>query len=66
MPLSDPRPYPRLTLEPIDRVLREVARYFTLLDCYRTGQQGLLAPTGEQLELFSSERLYKTRIALSD
>jgi hypothetical protein len=57
MPQVDPRPYPRLAPEQIDRVLREVARYFALMDRYRTRQHGLLAPKGEQLELFPSERL---------
>jgi hypothetical protein len=50
--LSDLRPYPRLTPGQIARVVREVARYLALMDGYR-----FVAPKGEQLELFSSERL---------
>jgi hypothetical protein len=57
MPQVDPRPYPRLAPEQIDRVLHEVARYFAIMDRDRPGQHGRLAPKGEQFELFSSERL---------
>jgi len=60
MPLSDPRPYPRLTAEQIDHMLREVVLYLTLMAHYRLGQHGPGAPKEEQLELFSdgtSERL---------
>jgi hypothetical protein len=48
----DPRPYPRLTAEQKDNVLREVALYLSL--------QAPVPTEGEQLELFppgTSERL---------
>ena len=56
----DPRPYPKLTPEQKDRMLRQVAWYLTLMARYRLGQHRLIASTGEQLELFpsgTSERL---------
>jgi hypothetical protein len=60
MPLSDPRPYPRLTAEQKDHMVREVVLYLALMARYRLAQQGSMATNGEQLELFSagtSERL---------
>jgi hypothetical protein len=60
MPLSDPRPYPRLTPAQIDDVCREVTLYLALMARYHLAQQGSMATNGEQLELFpggTSERL---------
>jgi hypothetical protein len=57
MPLSDSRPYPRLTAEQQDNVLRQVALYLALQDSQRPVKIGAVTPTGEQLELFPPERL---------
>jgi hypothetical protein len=53
MPLSDPRPYPRLTAEQMDRLLPQVALYLALQDRFRSAQHDAIATKGEQLELFS-------------
>jgi hypothetical protein len=56
----DPRPYPKLTPEQKDRMLRQVAWYLATMARYRIGQQGAVEAAGEQLELFpagTSERL---------
>jgi hypothetical protein len=45
----DPRPYPRLSAEQIDNMLRQVALYLSL--------QTPVTTEGEQLELFPPERL---------
>jgi hypothetical protein len=34
----DPRPYPRLTAEQLDNVLRQVALYLALMDWCRSGR----------------------------
>jgi hypothetical protein len=60
MPLSDSRPYPRLTAEQIENVCREVVLYLAIMERYRLAQHRPFPPTGEQLELFlggTSERL---------
>jgi hypothetical protein len=60
MPLSDLRPYPRLTAEQKEAVCREVALYLAIMDRYRLAPHATVAPKGEQLELFpagTSERL---------
>jgi hypothetical protein len=58
----DPRPYPRLTAEQIDHVLRQVALYLAVNDWCRAGHHArdVVDPSrhtpvtteGEQLELF--------------
>jgi hypothetical protein len=53
MPLSDPRPYPRLTAEQKDHVCREVVLYLALMDRDRLAQHRPETRKGEQLELFS-------------
>jgi hypothetical protein len=53
----DPRPYPRLTREQIECILREVKWYLTTMEHYRLAQRHPVAPQGEQLELFPAERL---------
>jgi hypothetical protein len=53
MYILDPRPYPRLTAEQMDRLLPQVALYFALQDRFRATQHGAVATEGEQLELFS-------------
>jgi hypothetical protein len=56
----DPRPYPRLSAEQKNRLLRQVAWYLAAMAPYQSGQQRLVVSTGEQLELFpagTSERL---------
>jgi len=55
MPLLDPRPYPRLTEEQKDRILRQVVLYLAMQDSQRPVKIGTVAPQGEQLELFSPE-----------
>jgi hypothetical protein len=60
MPLSDARPYPRLTPAQKEAVCAEVVLYLALMARYRLAQHGSVATNGEQLELFSagtSERL---------
>jgi hypothetical protein len=52
MPLLNPRPYPRLTAEQMDRLLPQVALYLALQDRFRSAQHDAVAITGEQLELF--------------
>jgi hypothetical protein len=66
----DPRPYPRLTAEQKDNMLRELALYLARMDWCRSGHQARdfvdpsiqtpVTTEGEQLELFApdtSERL---------
>jgi hypothetical protein len=56
----DPRPYPRLTAEQMDRLLPQVALYLALQDRFRAAQHGAVTTKGEQFELFppeTSERL---------
>jgi hypothetical protein len=60
----DPRPYPRLTAEQIDNMLRQVALYLALMDWCRSGHdvrdfdyvrhsiQARAMTEAEQLELF--------------
>jgi hypothetical protein len=52
-----PRPYPRLTPEQMERILRELARHLPTMDRYRLAQRRPVAPQGEQLELFPAGRL---------
>jgi hypothetical protein len=49
----DPRPYPRLTEEQMDRLFPQVALYLALQDRFRSAQHDAVATKGEQLELFS-------------
>jgi hypothetical protein len=66
----DPRPYPRLTAEQMDRLLPQVAQYLAVTDWCRAGRHARdfvdpsihmpVTTEGEQLELFppeTSERL---------
>jgi hypothetical protein len=53
----DPRPYPRLTAEQMERILREVKWYLATMDRYRLAQRRPVAPQEEQTELFPAERL---------
>jgi hypothetical protein len=56
----DPRPYPRLSAEQMDRLFPQVALYLALQDSPRPVKIGTVTPKGEQLELFppeTSERL---------
>jgi len=70
MYLLDPRPYPRLTDEQMDNILRQVALYLAMMDWCRSGHHARdfvdpsihtrVTTKGEQLELFApgmSERL---------
>lgn len=60
MPLSDSRPYPRLTPEQMDNICREVVLYLAMMDRYRLAQHRPVALVGGQLEVFlagTSERL---------
>ena len=49
----DPRPYPRLSPEQKERILRQVAEYFTAMEHYQSGQHRPATSAGEQLDLFS-------------
>jgi hypothetical protein len=51
----DPRPYPRLTAEQMDRLFPQVAQYVALQDRFRAAQYGAVATEGEQLELLPPE-----------
>jgi hypothetical protein len=51
----DPRPYPRLTAEQMDRLLPQVALYLAMQDRFRSAQHDAVATKGEQLELFAPE-----------
>jgi hypothetical protein len=57
MSLSDPQPYPRLTAEQKEHMLREVVLYLATMERYRLAQRHSVAPQGEQLKLFPAERL---------